>query len=69
MKSQLKKIVSTLTSFSVFGMLSALQCFALGENTVTATGDSNRVLVMVLGGVMAVAVILIIVLSITKKKK
>ncbi len=69
MKHQLIKTISTLTLSAVLGILSVLQCFALDGKTAVTTGDVNRTLVIVLGAVMAVAVILIIILSITKKKK
>lgn len=66
---KLMKTISTLIVSVLIGVLSVLHCFALDTQISVTTGDNNRILVIVLGAVMAVAVITIIILSITKKKK
>ena len=67
MKNKLSKLISAVSLSVMTALLTMVHCFAL-DTTSVITGDINRTLVVVLGIVMAVAVITIIVLSLTKKK-
>ena len=67
MKNKLSKLISAVSLSVITALLTVVHCLAL-DTTTAATGDINRTLVVVLGIVMAVAVVIIIVLSLTKKK-
>lgn len=68
MKNKLSALAASI--FAVIGlfMSSVFNCFALGDGkSITPTGDSSTIIVVITAVLMVAAIITIVILSIKKK--